>query len=335
MTNYNQIDPWCIVEDGFQPENKLASEIAFSLGNSHMCNHAHFEEFYSKDTEIGCYVSSVTKFADTNDEFADQLSNLPNWLSLHVRLNAEMLDLGRCEVVDYRRVLNMQQGYLERTFEVITATGHHIEVSVQRFLSLAQSEVGAIKYVLKSLNFEGRVAFVPVIDGGFNAIYAPDDEPQWNVLQSRTQQDVAHLWIQTRRTNFQVCSAMTYELFKNNAPVKSNPTKIEKQKVAGFSVGADVKTGDTICIYKYFSVLSSLDHYYQELTTKSCELALKAKHSGWNYLFAEHSLAWAQKWESTESEIDGDLEALQAARYTVFHQNQLIAMNIDANQGLK
>jgi len=321
MINYNQIDPWCIVEEGFKPESQLTSEKVLSLGNGHMYNDTHFEEYYSKDSEIVSYVSGVTKFVELKDEFADQLSNLPNWLSLHVRLNAEMLDLARCEVINYRRVLNMQQGFLERTFEVKTSAGYHIEVSVQRFLSLAQSEVGSIKYVLKSLNFEGRIAFVPVIDGDFNPTNA---EPQWNVLQSRTQQDVAHLWIQTRRTNFQICSAMTYELFKNNAPVKSNATKIEKQKVAGFSVGADVKTGDTICIYKYFSVLSSLDHAYQDLTSKSCELALKSKHSGWNYLFAEHSLAWAQKWESSAINIDGDLEALQAARYTLFYQNQLV-----------
>jgi maltose phosphorylase len=332
--NNNQIDPWCIVEEGFRPESQLTSDKALSLGNGHLCNNAHFEEFYSKDTEIGCYVSGVTKFEDSKDEFADQLSDLPNWLSLHIRLNAEMLDLARCEVLSFNRVLNMQQGFFERTFEVKTATGHHIEVSVQRFLSLAQHEVGAIKYVLKSLNFDGRIAFNPVIDGNFNAIYAPNEEPQWNVLQSRTQQDVAHLWIQTRRTNFQVCSAMTYELFKNNAPVKSNATKIEKQKVAGFSVGADLKAGDTICIYKYFSVLSSLDHIYQELTSKSCELALKAKHSGWNYLFAEHSLAWAQRWESTAIDINGDLEALQAARYSAFHQNQLAAKIIVPNPGL-
>lgn len=331
MTNYNQIDPWCIVEEGFLPESQLTSDKTLSLGNGHMCNNAHFDEYNSNERQIESYVSGVIKFAELKDNSSDQLSNLPDWLSLNVRLNAEMLDLACCEIVNYRRVLNMQQGFLERTFEVKTPAGYHIEVSVQRFLSLAQTEVGAVRYILKSLNFEGRVAFVPVIDGDFNTAVA---EPQWNVLQSRTQQDVAHLWIQTRRTNFQVCSAMTYELFKNNAPVKANATKIEKQKVAGFSVGADVKTGDTICIYKYFSVLSSLDHDYKELTTKSCELALKAKHSGWNYLFAEHSLAWAQKWESTDLNENGDLKALQAARYEVFRQNQLAVKIPATNPGL-
>ncbi|MDD4993793.1 MAG: hypothetical protein PHR83_16345 [Paludibacter sp.] len=330
MTNYNQIDPWCIVEEGFLPESQLTSEKALSMGNGHMSNNARFEEYNSNERQIESYVSGVIKFAELKDNSSDQLSNLPDWLSLNVRLNAEMLDLACCEIVNYRRVLNMQQGFLERTFEVKTPAGYHIEVSVQRFLSLAQTEVGAIRYILKLLNFEGRVAFVPVIDGDFNTVV----EPQWNVLQSRTQQDVAHLWIQTRRTNFQVCSAMTYELFKNNAPVKANATKIEKQKVAGFSVGADVKTGDTICIYKYFSVLSSLDHDYKELTTKSCELALKAKHSAWNYLFAEHSLAWAQKWESTDLNENGDLKALQTARYEVFRQNQLAVKIPATNPGL-
>jgi maltose phosphorylase len=338
MNQSFQTDPWCIIEEGFQPNKSLENERIFGIGNGYMGNRAHFEEFYSGDTEIRSYVTGVNKYFEQKDEnaevlsYSDQFSNLPNWLSLNVRLNAEMLDLTCCEVVSFRRILNMQHGYLERTFEVITAGGHHIEVSVQRFLSQAQPEVGAIKYVLKSLNFEGRVAFVPVIDGDFNAVSALEEEPQWNVLQSRTQQNVAHLWVQTRRTNFQVCAAMAYELFKNNAVVKSNPTKIEKQKVAGFSVGSDVKVGDTICIYKYFAVLSSLNHNYKELTANACELVLKAKQSGWNSLFGEHRLAWTRKWESSEVDMSENSEALQAKRYKLFQQNRPSTSNVLPNE---
>jgi maltose phosphorylase len=247
---------------------------------------------------------------------------LPCWTSLKVWLNAEQPDLALCEVKSFRRTLNMQQGMLERTFEVVTPNGHNIEVSVQRFLSMAQTEVGVIKYAVKSLDFVGHIAFSPVIDGDFNSRYNPDSEPEWNVLQSRTQREVAHLWIQTRKTNFQICEAVTYDFFKNNAQIKTNPTKIEKPKVAGFSFGIDMKAGDAVCVYKFVAILSSLNHPYQELTTRGCSKALALKAIGWNELVEENVAAWEQKWPAAGLKLTGKIDAQRRDIQNAFRQFQ-------------
>ena len=313
MKNAIQIDPWLIVEESFQPENQLDFENTFSLGNGNIGQSGNFEEYFSGKTEPKTYLSGVlTNYSNlSSDSEQFKLSNLPNWTKLNVRLNAELLDLAQSEIKSFQQTLNLKQGFLERNFEVITAENHHIDVTAQRFLSLAQPEIGVIKYTVKSINFEGRISFSPVIDGDIH-----DAEPEWNVLQSRTQKEVAHLWIQTRKTNFQVCEAVTYELFKNNAHIKTNPTKIEKQNVAGFSVGTDLKAGDSVCIYKFVALLSSLDHPYKELTTNACDLALSAKSKGWIELFEENCSAWEQKWENSDKEIN------QEKIYKFFRQNQ-------------
>jgi maltose phosphorylase len=300
MNNAVKTDPWCIIEDGFQPQNQPASEITFALGNGKIGQRGNLEEFYSGGMQLGTYMSGIFTRKPSEPEV---FSNLPDWTSMKVRLNAELVDLSTCEVKSFRRVLNMQQGFLERSFEVVTADGHHIEVAVQMFLSLAKQEIGVIKYNVRSINFAGHISFTPVIDGDFNVRYNPDAEPEWNVLQSRTQREVAHLWIQTRRTNFQVCEAISYDLFKNNAQIKTNPTKIEKQKVAGFSFGTDLKSGDSVCVYKFVAMLNSLNHNYKELTVRACTKALLAKSIGWNELFDENSQAWMQKWEDLKPEV--------------------------------
>ena len=290
-----EINLWSISEETFSEEKQAEAEQIFSLANGHIGQPANFEEFYSAKTSIGTQLSGV--YCLKNE--VKTLSNLPNWTSLNVRLNTELVDLAQCEIISFHRTLNMKQGILERHFEIKTANNEHIEVCVHRFLSLAQPEIAAIKYSLKSLGFVGRITFSPVIDGDFNSTQAPDDEPEWNVLQSKIQQDVAHLWIQTRKTNFQVCEAMTFDFFKNNAQIKLNPTKIEKQKVAGFSFGTDLKTGDSVCVYKFVAIFNSTNHPYQELTAKAREKALQAKNTGWNELLEENSKAWKQHWETT------------------------------------
>ena len=294
MNENQQTDLWCISDETFRPEKQAEAEQIFSLTNGQIGQRANFEEFYSGETTNGTYLSGV--YCSKND--VRTLSNLPNWTSLNVRLNTELVDLSQCEVISFRRTLNMKLGFLERNFEIKTANNEHLEVSIHRFLSLAQTEVGAIKYSVKSVDFVGRITFSPIIDGDFNSIEAADKEPEWNVLQSKIQQDVAHLWIQTRKTNFQVCEAMTFDFFKNNAQVKTNPTKIEKQKVAGFSFGTDLKAGDSVCVYKFVSMLSSLNYPYLELTTNACQKAILAKNTGWIDLFEENNQAWQQHWEA-------------------------------------
>ena len=298
MENTLKTDPWLLIEEEFHPENQLNSESIFSIGNGKIGQTGNFEEFFSGKSEPKTNIPGIyiNKSIENSVNRISELSNLPDWTEINVRLNAEMLDLNQCEIFHFQRSLNLKSGLLERNFEVLTNDNHHIDVSVQRFLSLAQPEVGIIKYSVKSIDFIGRISFIPVIDGNFD-----NNEPEWNVLQSKTQKEVAHLWIQTRKSNFQVCEAVSYDLIKNNALIKTNPTKIEKQNVAGFSVGTDLKIGDTVCIYKFVALLSSLDYPYKELTSRACDLAIVAKTKGWNELFEENCSAWEQKWENFES----------------------------------
>jgi len=330
MNKYLQTDPWCIIEEGFHVNRQLASESIFSLGNGHIGQRANFEEYYSGETMLGSYVAGIyyperaergnwkNGYSETNE----RIINAPNWTGISVRLNDERLDLAEWDVQNFRRVLNMREGFLERTFEAISSRGHRIQVSVRRFLSMAETEVGAISYSVKSLNYEGRISFLPLIDGDVRNKYTNYNEQFWNVLQTKTEQDVSHLWVQTRRMDFHVCAALTYVLYKNNEQLNVNPTKIEKEKVAGFSIGTDVRIGDTVCLNKYVAIINSLNHPREELTERACTLARAAKTKGWNQLFEEHTAVWAQKWLQSDIIIDSDVAAQQAIRFSIFQLNQ-------------
>lgn len=314
MNDYLFTNPWYLVEDNFQPLSLANIENKFSISNGYMHTKAHFEEFYSGETEISNFAKGFYKLLSTNGE----LSNLPNWTSLHIRLNAEMLDLARCEIISFRIMLDMQHNTLERIFEVFTLSGNRIEVTIKRFLSLAQTEVGAIKYSIKSLNFTGRISFNPVVDGAMYSDTDEDNEPDWNVIQSQSNKDVAHLWIQMRHSRLQLCSALTFELFKNNAPVKLNATKIEKKKVAGYSVGCDVKPNDTVFLNKYITALNSNNHFYKDLTNNATALALEIKLKGWNTLLAEHIAVSEERWSNVEIDKIDNIEKQQAEIYSHF-----------------
>ena len=330
MDKYLQNDPWTIIEESFHSNHQLDAELIFSLGNDQIIQFGNFEEYYSGETNHGSYIADNYLLKNTeisnpkpeNSLNIERINALPNWIGIIVRLNDEKLDLSVWEVIDFKHVLNMKEGFLERSFEAISVHGHHIQVSVKRFLSMAETEVGAIYYSVKSLNFAGRISFMPIIDADLRDSNLNDHEPTWNVLQSKTQRDVSHLWTQTRRTDFHVCSALTYELYKNNELLNLIATKIEKEKVAGFSTGTDVKTGDTLYVIKYVAILNSLNHPMKELTELACTLARETKQKGWNKLFEEHATVWAEKWKHTITIDEGDIEDQRANRYELFRSYQ-------------
>jgi maltose phosphorylase len=193
---------------------------------------------------------------------------------------------------------------------------------------MATNEVGAISYSVKSLNFEGRISFMPIIDGDLTIQLQNPNEMIWNILQTKTQQNVAHLWTQIRRTNFHICTALTYILYKNNEQLNSIPIKIEKEKIAGFSVGADVKAGDTLSLNKYVAILSSENHPRQSLTELACNLAVASKQKGWNKLYEDHSAALGKKWSDSKMNT---ASATQQDIYKMFRIIQRIDISDSGN----
>ncbi len=321
MNKYWQPDPWCIIEESFNPDDQLESESVFALANGHIGQRGSFEEYYSRQPGPGSYISGVC-YQESDDSLVKQL-DVPNWNGIIVRLNDEMLDLATWDVENFRRVLNMREGFLERTFDATSPKGRQIQVSVKQFLSMAEKEVGAFSYSVKSLNFEGRVSFTPIIDANITDRYSSDNEQLWNMLQVKTQQEVSHLWAHARRMNYLFCGALTYVLYKNNEQLRVNPTKIEKERVAGFWVGTDVKSGDTVCLNKYVAIIDSLSHSNDDLTDYACSVAINAKKKGWNKLLEENSLAWAGVWAQCDGAIDGsdtDVEAQQKKLYLYFRK---------------
>ena len=58
----------------------------------------------------------------------------------------------------------MKEGYLERSFRINVSENKTIEITSRRFLSMAEPDLGIIRYSVKSLDFEGIIEFNVYID---------------------------------------------------------------------------------------------------------------------------------------------------------------------------
>ena len=187
---------------------------------------------------------------------------------------------------------------------------------------MAHPNLCLIKYSVTSLSYSGKVSLVPLLDGNIADGTEYANEKIWNILRSGAAGDCSYLWTQTRREDAQICYAMTYQFYKNNKEPIANPIRIEKEKQVGFSVGTDVKPGDTVTIIKYISIVSSLHYERQDLIEEAVSQVREAKTIGWNALLQDHRQAWLDIWDEADVIIEGDPEAQQGIRYNIFQLYQ-------------
>ncbi len=329
MIGYYKSDPWSIIEEGFDPAMQEASESIFSLGNGRMGQRANFEEHYSGKTLQGTYLAGVyypdlTRvgwWKNGYPEYFAKVLNAPNWIGIDIEINGDQLDLNRVKPVEFRRELNMQQGYLERTFAIYVGTGR-LEIAARRFLSMKRDEIGAIRYAIRSVDFEGEIAFTPYIDGNVVNQDSNYDERFWEMESSKSVAGSAYLMARTRKTGFVSCMTMVYTVEKNGSFELIEPEVVQREDYVSNRVSLELGLGEEAILYKYVSVLTSMNHKPEAMVDQGIRLLMGAMELGFDALFEEHTAIWEENWAHSDIIIEGDTAAQQGIRFNIFQLNQ-------------
>ncbi|MDD2195903.1 MAG: glycoside hydrolase family 65 protein [Bacteroidales bacterium] len=330
MNPYLKHDEWCIIEEGFNPENTLASESIFSIGNGAMGQRANFEESFSGSTMQGSYIGGVY-FPDKTrvgwwkngyPEYFAKVINSTNWIGIDIEVNGETLDLAKCSVDNFRRVLNMKEGYLERSFTCKMPSGIKVEVSAKRFLSIVNSELGAIRYSIKPLNGAANIKFQPYLDADVGNEDSNYGEKFWDVVEANASSAEAYIVTKTKKLGFHVGHAMRFSLYINGQLQKTNATAINHEKYVAASFEVKANAGDELVLYKYGAVISSLNHQKGTFIKVLSDLLDSALDKGFNQMLEEQASAWQDVWSHSDITIEGDIAAQQAIRFNIFHLSQ-------------
>jgi maltose phosphorylase len=330
MKKYIKIDEWNIIEEGFDPHLNKISESIFSLGNGRMGQRANFEETYSGETLPGNYVAGVYYPDKTRvgwwkngypESFAKVL-NAANWIGIEIKIDYETLDLDNCKVTDFKRVLNMREGYLERSFTAELKSGKKLKVKATRFCSIVDDEAGAIRYSITPLNFDSAVIITPFIDGDVKNQDANYDEKFWDEVHKETHHGSAYLNLRTKKTGFHVCTGMKFAIQQDGKAVEFSSAPVEREKYVANKVTLSVKEKQETVIYKYAANLSSENHDKELLVHETKKVIEQIYQKGFSLMLKEQAQAWAAKWVESDIVIEGDASAQQGIRFNIFQLNQ-------------
>lgn len=328
--DYIKPDNWSIIEEGFDVERVKSSESLFSIGNGAMGQRANFEENYTGKTFQGSYIAGIyypdkTKvgwWKNGYPEYFAKVLNAPNWIGIDIEINGEKLDLNTCsEVKNFRRELNMKEGWYNRSFEATLKNGTEISVTVHRFLSIVLDEVGVINYEITPLNKDSKIVYKPYIDAGVTNEDTNWEEKFWEPLDVRKSGNEAFVTAQTFKTHFKVTTFMQNSILTNGKKTAISPSNIDatSDKIQ-FSYDVIVAQGQKSSIQKIGGYTVSLNH---ENTVAAAEKVIRsALAKGYDQMLQDQIDAWAKIWEMSDITIDGDVKAQQGIRFNIFQLNQ-------------
>ena len=330
MSSYFQIHDWLIVEEGFQPEYNRAAESIFSIGNGKLGQRANFEERYSGDMLQGSYIAGVYYPDKTRvgwwkngyPEYFAKVLNASNWIGIDISINDEVLNLATCKIKSFRRELDMKTGLLTRKFIAELPNGNQVEVESRRFVSLVRTELGAISYSVKSLNFDGMVTVSPYIDLDVKNEDANYNEKFWDEVSKEIAPWWGYIVGKTKKLDFHVCTGMRFKIEVNGKDCCEQPGIIEEYKFIAYECKCKLNEGDELELFKYVVNASSLDHPVPDQVEKSNELLDRASEAGFTTLLKEHRDAWTAKWNESDIVVEGDQAAQQGIRFNIYHLNQ-------------
>lgn len=328
---YIKPDNWSIIEEGFDPSLVKSSESLFSIGNGAMGQRANFEEDYSGPTFQGSYIAGVYYPDKTRvgwwkngyPEYFAKVLNAPNWIGIRLSVNGENLDLNNCtNVSDFRRELNMKEGWYRRSFKATLQNGTEIEVESTRILHLKLDQLGTINYQVKALNRPTELVFSPYLDAGITNEDSNWDDKFWDIHEITEVDSKALVHTSTMKTNFQVCTFMESKVFVDNEAVSASFTSDKKPKSIAFNYTVSIQKDQTATLQKFAGYAVSLDKESDGLSELATDVLSKGLALGYDELKEQQASAWKVIWDMADIVIEGDIQAQQGIRFNIFQLNQ-------------
>lgn len=304
---------WTVIETQFDPTQLHHKETVFTLGNGYLSTRGSFEEGYPGAWPT-TFIHGV--YDDVPISYTE-LANCPDWLSLVVLVEGDRFRLDQGKILGYQRYLNLRSGILNREVRWQSSAGHQIDIHFERFVSLLDEHVMALRCQITPLNFEGSIEIQSSING------YPETQGilHWEWLNQSVEHN--HLWLQVRSRHSEIELGMASKLTVSSLCPGETPKEVPLQVMdcQGYPTLAAkfwATPGQSITVEKVVTVFTSRDVEAPILAARTRLASLPT----YSTLLAAHITAWAGVWQVSDVVIEGDDKAQLAVHYSLF---QLLA----------
>jgi maltose phosphorylase len=334
---YLKVDPWQVIEEGFNPARGRLSESMFSLANEFMGVRGYFEEGYSGDRLLGSYFNNLYEVmhVDHPQLFKGIVSrvcfgvNSVDWLYTRISVDGESLDLAKVKVDDFVRRLDMRAGTMTREFIWTTAGGKQLKLTFLRFLSMAAPKSGYQRILFEPLNFSGRVR----VRSGLDYSIRHEIAGGWNQNETtgagtagknfwtceRVEHRAGRLAMLGRTLNSGHLLFSGFDL-DSNRPLRTK--LVHEEKTASLEFDLPLKKGEISRLDKRVGLHWEKTEKPAAVWTAGMKSADAAVRLSVDKALAGQQAFWRTAWENIDIQIDGDAASQQGVRFSIFNLHQ-------------
>ena len=293
---------WTLIETQFDFNKFAHRETVFTIGNGYLGTRGSFEENYTQASPA-TFIHGVY---DSVPVVYTELVNCPDWLPLIVIVDGDRFRLDQGEILSYDRQLDLRQGLITRTVRWRSPSKKTIDLSFQRFASLADQHVLAQRCQITPVDFDGFIEIQASINGypenqGFN---------HWELLEQGKIDDGIWLYRRTRNSRIEISTAARMTISGTDASLQVTSAPGYPTLSTNFMGVA----GQTVTLEKIVTVFTSREE--AKLIPASQEKL--AQLPNYQQLLEAHQIAWDEVWQQNDIEIHGDSVAQLAVRYNIF-----------------
>ncbi|MFT6415381.1 MAG: kojibiose phosphorylase [Dokdonia sp.] len=319
---------WLVEENEFDIKKINFYETIFTVGNGYLGTRGSLEEGHEAAWP-GTYINGLF---DHYDSFVVDMVNAPSWPALSIWVNGKKLSAHNCELLEYRRKLDIKKGLLYRLTRFIDSEGNITRYESVRYASLSDRHLFVVDGTITSENYDGLIEICSEIDGdvvNLDLTPAYKEKPsfaaemkwlKWSKsrhLKARSTENVedsTYLEMDTLERPYSIGYASTLQLSVPHSLYSHADYNKTTQRAR-----VEAKKGEPVHFQKLTSIYTSRDIDKPELK-KACFITLKANLTkGFQERLDEHVGAWAQKWEDCDVIIDGDAKLNNAVRFNIYH----------------
>ncbi|HVO41623.1 MAG TPA: glycosyl hydrolase family 65 protein, partial [Aggregatilineales bacterium] len=287
----------------------------------------------------GFYESQVIQYPEVAYAFAKNsqtMLNVTNGKVIRLFLDDEPFTLGTGTVKDYRRVLKLRDGVLERELIWRSPGGKEIKLAVKRLVSLQHKHLAAIRYQVTPLNFSGTIRLVSELDGDVTNLTSEDDPRRGSGLKGRvlsverSEASGGYGVLVQRTTNSHLVLACAMEnVLETKAPHDLSSFTGEFTAEVEYTVRA--VQNQPIRLDKFIAYVTTQDYDEGELLDAARPELTRAKQAGFEALEQEQIDFLRAFWADADIVITGDTALQQGIRFNIFHLLQAVGRDGKTN----
>ena len=228
-----------------------------------------------------------------------------DWLKVYISLPGWPLVEHADDVSSRRRTLDMHRGALLTAGRQLSVPGVSIRVRMLRLVSLSERAVG-----LQLIQLDTEAGEVDVV------LEASFDGLEFGLKADRIEQGLG-VW-HTNSSGKRLAMAAASSLLIDGrvlTPAALGPF--------GWRWSWRACPGQSVCFDRIVAVARS-DVGGEDPGSGASDKLGAARALGWRGVLDGHEAAWAQRWQCSDVEVDGDPAAQQALRFAVYHLNSAV-----------